>query len=175
MKCESEFLKAILSERSRLFCAATVDKLDGNVVANKISATRCELMVLFVDEILPKCCAWINERNALNAQQDNAKLNDIYRFLFILLFSKKVRFSLGKTIELLARIGINVPGKDIIYYISNNILAYIPIYRGNRGMTWTERRDETPLLSQFERAAFYSTRKVFFNPNYLLATLDDDL
>ena len=55
--CESDLLKSTLSERSRLFCAATVEKLDRNLVANKIPATRCGLMVLFVVEILSKCCA----------------------------------------------------------------------------------------------------------------------
>ena len=115
--CESDFLKATLSERSRLFCAATVEKLDQNLVANKIPATRCGLMVLFVDEILSKCCAWINEKNALNAQQYNVKLSDMYRFLSILLFSNTARFSFDKTIELLTRMGLHVPGKDIIKYI----------------------------------------------------------
>ena len=49
LTCESDFLKATLSERSRLFCAATVEKLDRNLVANKIPVTRCGLMVLFID------------------------------------------------------------------------------------------------------------------------------
>ena len=124
---------------------------------------------------MPKCCAWINEKNALNAQQYNVKLSDVYRFLSILLFSNTARFSLGNAIELLARIGLNVPGKDIIKYIYNKILASSPIDRGRGGMTWTARRDETQLLCEFERTAFRSTRKIFFNPDYLLATLDDDV
>ena len=71
--------------------------------------------------------------------------------------------------------GLNVPGQDIIKYIYNEILAYSPIDRGNGRIKLTARRDETQLLSVFERTAFRSTRKVFFNPSYLLATRDDDL
>lgn len=54
-------------------------------------------------------------------------------------------------------------------------MAYSPTGRGqDGGKQWNAQRDQTRFLSEFENLAFRDTRKVFFSPLHLLATLDDD-
>lgn len=43
------------------------------------------------------------------------------------------------------------------------------------GMTWGAQRDQTQFIEAFEKLAFQASRRVFFEPNHLLAMLDDEL
>ena len=61
-------------------------------------------------------------------------------------------------------------------FISNNIAAFSPVELGHSGLSnWMPQRDLTPLLSVFEQSAFRISLNVFFIPNHLTITLDDDL
>lgn len=57
-----------------------------------------------------------------------------------------------------------------------NILAYPPTGRGNsRQQRWSAQRDQTRQLTEFDSIALRETRKIFFVPLHMMATLDDDL
>jgi hypothetical protein len=55
-------------------------------------------------------------------------------------------------------------------------MAYSASCRGDSGQnTWNCSRDQTALLSEFEKASFGTSCKIFLTPNHTFATLDDDL
>jgi hypothetical protein len=63
-----------------------------------------------------------------------------------------------------------------VKFISTNILAFPPSGRGDqRQNTWSFSRDQTQSLSDFKKAAFRTSCRLFLTPNHTYATLDDDL
>lgn len=102
--------------------------------------------------------------------------SDIYRFMAVMIFSNTTRFSPAKSIEVLRRLGFAALTLSLFRFISSNLPAYSALSRADvGGMTWDSERDQTQLIGEFKKLAFQATRRIFFNPNHLLATLDDEL
>lgn len=100
----------------------------------------------------------------------------IVRYFAILLYSHCTGFSLEYSLNSLGASGFKIPLLEDVRFISNNIAAFSPVELGHSGLSnWMPQRDLTPLLSQFELSAFRMSLNVFFIPNHLTITLDDDL
>ena len=174
---EEDFMKDVIAERARLFCSSAADRLEVERSVRSLPSSRVGHVVLFMDEILSTCQTWLNEYIVLNSCEGECLgLDDMYRFVAVLLMSHCTGFSFARTIRLLNECGSKAPSLDSARFISTHILAFSPTGRGGEGgSSWSAQRDKTPLLTQFEQTAFRATRKAFVTPNHLLATLDDDL
>lgn len=135
---------------------------------------RCGCTVLFMDGILYQLLQWFKELTRLKElDQGLLKLSDMYRYVSVLLLSHTSGFSFAKTIEIRKQSGSSITSLEIVRFIADKILAYSATGRGSDGHNeWNSQRDQTRQLGEFE---FRQSRKVFFVPLYLLATLDDDL
>jgi hypothetical protein len=72
------------------------------------------------------------------------------------------------------RDSVTAPSLERVRYIATNVLAFSPTGRGDRGQsTWQCSRDQTQLLSEFEKAALRNSCRLFLTPNHTYATLDD--
>ena len=130
-----------------------------------------------MDEILRTCLGWLNEYIVLRrCEVQRLEMDDMYRFVSVLLLSHCTGFSFARTIRFLSERGSKAPSLERVRFICSHILAFSPTGRGgDGGNSWVVQRDLTPLLTQFEQNAFRATSKVFLVPTHLLATLDDDL
>jgi hypothetical protein len=174
---DREFSRDVIAERARLFCSSAMSQLRIERIALGLPDTRAGYVVLLVDDVLQQCRKWMNGHIALHALSTQpVGLNDLYRYVAVLLLSHLTGLSFEKTLFLLARLNCNPPSLDRVRFISRNILAHPATGRGNmRESTWRTQRDETQYLGNFEKTAYEMTRKVFLTPMQLFATLDDDL
>lgn len=84
-------------------------------------------------------------------------------------------FKIEKEIFMIGSIGTATPPLACLDFIFSNLLAYPPIIKGQEGgLIWNSQRDQTSNFSEFEHLAFRQTRKLFFCPPHLIATLHDD-
>ena len=127
-------------------------------------------------DMMQKCMSWLNERMVLIGKvEKRIDLPGMYRFLAVLMFSHCTGFSLEKSIEILEALDGTAPKLDEVRFVSNKIVEYSAPGRGNDGQsTWVSQRDLTLLLSDFEKVAIDLSLKIFFQPHFLVATLDDD-
>jgi hypothetical protein len=174
---DREFSRDVIAERARLFCSSAMSQLRIERIALELPATRAGHIILLMDDVLQQCRKWMNGHIALHARDTRpVGLDDLYRYVAVLLLSHLTGLSFEKTVSLLARLDCKPPSLDRVRYISRNILAHPATGRGNMGeRTWSAQRDETQYLDSFEKAAYEMTRKVFLTPMHTFATLDDDL
>lgn len=100
----------------------------------------------------------------------------MYAHVAILFLSHAMRPSFERSIPLLVQLGCITSSLGRVRFISGHIKAYSPNDRGDCGNTWWfSQRNRARRLSEFEALAFRETKKVFFSPIKLPATLDDDL
>lgn len=98
------------------------------------------------------------------------------QYLAVMLCSHTCGLTLEKSCDVLRRFGAVTPSLDRVRWISDNVLDYSAVGRGNDGSaTWLSQRDQTPSHTEFEHLAFRETRRVFFHLLHMFATLDDDL
>lgn len=174
---QEAFFEAMVSERTRLFCPSTMDRLHVQCSVRGLPLSRAGHVVLFLIDTLTRCMGWLNQKIVLQALgRPQITIADLYRYLSIMLLSHCTGFSFVKSIDILHTLGSSTPSLEIVRFISGNIMAYSATGRGNdRQSSWNSQRDQTSLLTTFEKTAFSVTCKVFLNPNHLFATLDDDL
>ena len=71
---------------------------------------------------------------------------------------------------------LSTPTLSRFRFIAANVLGYPPTNRGDTGAsTWDSQRDCTTQLQQFEQTLFRKSSQVFFVPDHIMVTLDDDL
>jgi hypothetical protein len=110
------------------------------------------------------------------AAVNRVKESDMLRYVGVLILYICTGFSQTRSIELLLLDNVTAPSPDRVRYIATNVLAFSPTGRGDQGQsTWQCSRDQTQSLSEFEKAAFRSSCRLFLTPNHTYATLDDDL
>lgn len=174
---QDEFFDSIVSERARLFCSSAVSHLEVERNVRELRESRAGHVVLLTMDVMHKCICWLNERMVLVGRPEKRlDIPGMYRFLAVLMFSHCTRFSLEKSIEILEALDATAPKLDEVRFISNNILGYSATGRRNDGQSkWVSQRDLTTLLTDFEKVAFELSIKIFFQLNFLMATLDDDL
>jgi len=177
IEMENDFIGKLVEERARLFCSSAVRNLEVESSVRGISPTRAGIVVLLLDGVLRQLGQWLNEfirHKQLNRSE--ITLADMYSYVAIMLLSHAFRLCFERTIQLLAELGNIPPSLERIRFIAGNVKAYSPTGRGEEGaMQWFAQRDRTRHLSEFETLAFRETKKVFFSPLQLLATLDDEL
>ena len=174
---QDEFFDSIVSERARLFCSSAVSHLQVERNVRELPESRAGHVVLLTMDVMHKCMGWLNERMVLVGRPEKrVDIPGMYRFLAVLIFAHCTGFSFEKSIEILEALDGTAPKLDEVLFISNNILGYSATGRGNDGQsTWLSQRDLTPLLSDFEKVAFEVSLKIFFQPHFQMATLQDDL
>ena len=139
--------------------------------------TRVGHIALFMDDVLHHFPLWLNEYISLrNVGEEKGSTQDMYIYVYVQLLSHLTGLSFERTNSWLTEMNFKVPSLDRTQYISHNIKALSATNRVNSGeMTWMSQRDRTQQLSSFERASFRAICKVFLNPVYTFATLNDDL
>ncbi|PXF43284.1 hypothetical protein BWQ96_06981 [Gracilariopsis chorda] len=174
---ESAFAEKVIQNRARMFCSNAVTQLKLQCEARSLPCTRCGFTVLLLQGLIDQLRNWANEYIRLrNKDQECVSIAEMYRYVSELLLSHTTGFSFEKNIEVLRQAGSTAPSLDRVRFIADNILEYAPTGRGRQGeMHWNAQRDQKRQLSEFESIGFRDTRKVFFCPLHLLATLDDDL
>lgn len=142
-----------------------------------LAPSRAGHVVLLMNDILVQCLGWLNEKIVLlNLGHARVTISQMYRYVSVLMFSHCPGLSFTKSTEMLFSLGRTAPPLEIVRFINTHILGYSATSRGNGGqMSWNAQRDDTVFLSTFEKTSFAATCKLFFNPRYLFATLDDDL
>ncbi|CDF37457.1 unnamed protein product [Chondrus crispus] len=145
-------------------------------VANEVNSTRAGHLILLMDDVLQHCRKWMNEHIALHSLGTHPiGLDDLYRYVAVLLTSHLTGLSFEKTVDLFTRLNCNPPSTHRVRFISRNNLAHSATGRGRGESAWSAQRDETQYLDAFEKAAYEMTRKIFLSPVHTFATLDDDL
>ena len=174
---EENFIEKVVGEKARLFGSCAVERLKVARTIRELPMTRAGHVVLFMDSILNKCFLWLNELIILRSlEMKRLGLDDMYRYVAVLLLSHCTGFSFAKTIGMILDCGCTPPALERVRFISTHILPYSPAYRGGGGtVTWNAQRDQTPSISEFERTAFRDTCKVFLTPVHMFVTMDDDL
>ncbi|PXF41823.1 hypothetical protein BWQ96_08471 [Gracilariopsis chorda] len=174
---EKDFVDRLIQHRARLLCDTAVNNMKLECSVTGLPPTRCGLVVLFANGVLHQLLEWLNAFIRLNDLDEPVpSLTDMYRYVAVLLLSHTTGLSFDKTVSVLRQSGSIVPSLDRVRFIAENILVYSLTGRGTDGeFQWNSQRDQTRQLSEFEHLALCDTRKVFFSPLHLLATLDDDL
>jgi hypothetical protein len=174
---EKYFVSEMFSERARLFCSVGVERLEEELRCRELPSYRAGVLQLFMADALAVCGRWLNEKVVLDGSAfGRVTESDLLRYVSVLLLSHCTGFSLTKSIELLKQDGVQEPSLERVRFVSSNILAYSASGRGDNGQTtWNCSRDQSSLLSEFEKASFGTSCKIFLTPNHTFATLDDDL
>lgn len=174
---EDVFVEKVIGERARLFSVSALERIDVERTARDLPDSRTGFFDLFTDEVLRTCRPWLNKHILLTRREVRpVSVSEMYNYMAVLLFSHCTGFSFEKTAVIMPQDGLQQVDVERMKFISNNILAFSPTGRGNHGgISWLPQRDQTQLLTQFERAAYRTTCKMFVSPTHTLATLDDDL
>ena len=174
---EHAFIEDVIGERARLFCASAIQRINVEGTVRNLPDSRTGYFLLFADEVLRTCRAWLNEQIMLNHREvQPVSVAEMYQYVAVMLFSHCSGFSFEKTIDIMPPEGTKPLNLNRIRFISNKVLTFSATGRGyDGGISWMSQRDLTPLLTQFEKTASRTTCKMFVPPIHTLATLDDDL
>jgi YqaJ-like viral recombinase domain len=174
---EKQFVAEQFSERARLFCSYGFERLEEELRCRELPGSRAGIIELFMGEALSLCRQWLNEKLVRDgAVGSRVTESDMLRYVAVLILSHCTGFSLTRSIDILVQENVSAISLDKVRFISTGILAFSPSGRGDQGhSTWSCSRDHTQSLSEFEKAAFRTSCRLFLTPNHTYATLDDDL
>lgn len=174
---ETDFVHSVFDERSRIFYRSAVSNLEYICRGRSLNFTRGGIVVCFIDAALKQVMEWMNTKTRLT---DNASevvsLSEMYQYLAVMICSHTTGLSYSKTVDTMQRFAACTPNLERVRWISENLLAFSPIGRGDDGAgQWICQRDFTPNLIELETLCFRETRRVYMNSSHMFATLDDDL
>ena len=174
---EKDYVDTHVSQGARLFFSAAMERLTVELDVKKLKRSRSNVFVLLSDELVNKCCEWLNELSVLKKRHEGSiTVPNLYRYLGVMLFSQCTGCSFSKTLDMLEKLSGHKLNEDLLSFINSNILAYAATGRGDdESLGWNAQRDQTVMLSQFERSAFRMTARIFMSSNHTILSLDDDL
>jgi hypothetical protein len=80
-----EISRDVIAERARLFCGSAMSQLRIERIALELRETRVGHIILLMDDVLQQCRKWMNGHIALNAGTRSIGLDDLYRYVAVLI------------------------------------------------------------------------------------------
>ena len=120
---------------------SALDRLHVQRTVREVPRDRFGFVVLFMDALPSKCMTWLHEYIILeklneyiileNLNEERIRLDDMYRYVAVLLLSHCTGFSFQKTISLMGGTGSICRVRERVRFIASSILAYSATGRGN--------------------------------------------
>ena len=130
-----------------------------------------EFIVKRINEIISHKNTVLNGRNI-----EKYSFCNILKWVTILISSLQTSLSPSILIDVFKRLNLNTFNYKRYYNIIRNLVVTdASNYVSSRGLLQSSSYNKTRKLSHYEEVVFKASREIFFIPNYITITLDDDL
>mmetsp|Transcript_34556 Transcript_34556/g.75649 ORF Transcript_34556/g.75649 Transcript_34556/m.75649 type:complete len:536 (+) Transcript_34556:78-1685(+) len=177
---EDEFTKSTLGESEYSYVKAIASKLEQDLKADGLEATRVGVTVLIMRPLILKVMGWMNQQRNLKGEKDLAISEpELWQYVAIMIYSHMTNQNFKLCLKILPHVvdkSIMFPSLEKLRFIQTHLLAYSPKNRGDipGAETWNAQRDRTTFLTDFERALLKSLLDIAVAPNAIIS-LDDEL
>mmetsp|Transcript_2368 Transcript_2368/g.5034 ORF Transcript_2368/g.5034 Transcript_2368/m.5034 type:complete len:219 (+) Transcript_2368:71-727(+) len=132
---EDEFTKSTLGESEYSYVKAIASKLEQDLKADGLEATRVGVTVLIMRPLILKVMGWMNQQRNLKGEKDLAISEpELWQYVAIMIYSHMTNQNFKLCLKILPHVvdkSIMFPSLEKLRFIQTHLLAYSPKNRGD--------------------------------------------